>query len=1048
MKLPQFFIDRPRFAVVISILMILVGALSYDRLPVSQYPEVAPPTIVVNASYPGADPQTIADTVATPIEQEVNGVEGMLYLESRSSDDGQMTLTVTFELGTDIDQAQVQVQNRVAIAEPRLPAEVRQVGVTTRKSMPGILMVAHVLSPDGSRDNLYLGNYVHTQIRDVLLRIDGVGNVQVFGGSKYSMRVWLDVDRLASLDLTPGDVMTALREQNVQVAAGALGKDPVDAPGAFEILVSSRGRLREANQFRDIIVKSDPSGALVRLRDVARIDLGAQEYVNRSRLDATNAVGVLVSQRAGANAVATAGRVLDALDLLAERFPSGVEYRVVYNPTDFVQESIDEVVRTLFVTAIIVALTVFVFLQGWRATAIPVIAIPISLIGTFAVMQALGLSLNNLSLFGLVLAIGIVVDDAIVVVENVDRLMAAGLKPKEAARRAMDEVSSALVATTLVLISVFVPTAFISGITGQFYRQFALTIAASTTLSTVVSLTLSPAMASVLLKPKAEQGARGMARVVERFFMPFNWMIARTTEIYTRMVDRALRGAVWILLFFVGLLVATYVAFQMVPGGFIPPQDQGYLIVAIQLPDGASLSRSDVVASRVADIALDTPGIKHVVVFSGFSGATFSNSSNAAAIFTPLMDASDRAERGLSADVIAADLRRRIASIDEAMVFVIPPPPVPGVGTGGGFKMQVQDRAGAGYQALNDAAWGIAMAANQEPGLVGVFSNFSTKTPQIYADIDITRARMLDVTVDSINETLQAYLGSVFVNEFNFMGRANRVILQADAQFRDEERDILHLQTRSTNGEIVPLGSLLTLERRTSPSQVVRYNLYPAADVIGDKLPRISTGQSLDAMERLANKYLPPSMSYEWTDLAFQERAQGNTAIYIFVLCVLLAFLTLTAQYESWILPLAIVLIVPLCLLFGLTGIALRGMDNNVLVQIGFVLLVGLACKNAILIVEYAKAKEDEGLTPFEAALEACRLRLRPILMTALSFIFGVLPLVFATGAGAEMRQVLGTVVFSGMVGVTIVGLFLTPVFYLTLRKLVLSKKTGRGMVV
>ncbi len=1043
MNMPQFFIGRPRFAVVLSLVVLLIGGISYFQLPISQYPEVAPPTVVVTASYPGATPETIAETVATPLEQEINGVEDMLYLESQSTVDGRMTLTVTFKLGTDIDKAQVLVQNRVSVAEARLPPEVRQIGVTTRKSSPDLLMVVHMLSPDDSLSQLFIGNYVFLQVRDVLARLDGVGDVQVFGGSQYSMRVWLDIERLASLELTPGDVIGALREQNVQVASGAIGQEPMGRPGAFEITVSSQGRLREASEFEDIILKSGTGGRLVRLRDVARIELGAQDYAVRSYLDGSNAVALVVFQRPGSNAIDTARSVNVAMDELAQTFPAGLEHRVVYNPTEFVEASIDEVFNTLLISALLVVLTVFVFLQNWRTTIIPVVAIPISLIGTFAVMQALGVTLNSLSLFGLVLAIGIVVDDAIVVVENVERLIGGGLGPREAARQAMKEVGSALVATTLVLIAVFVPTAFIAGLSGQFYRQFALTIASATAISTFVSLTLSPALAAILLRPKEK--ARGLRRLFDLafgwFFWIFNKVFDVASRLYARLVAGALRASPLVLLIFVALLGATYFAFRIVPTGFIPAQDQGYLIVAIQLPDGASLERTDQVVHQVANLALETPGIANAVAFTGFSGATRVNSSNAAAIFTALEDASDRAEKGLTADTVLSDLRARISTVEEALIFALAPPPIPGIGTGGGFKMQIQDRAGVGFQALHDAAWAVAGQANQKEGLVQVFSNFSLGAPQLFADINRTKARMLDVPIGAINEALQVYLGSVFVNDFNYLGRVYRVTAQAESEFRDEEDDVLKLRTRSSNGAIVPLGSLVTLQRKTAPSRVVRYNLYPAADVNGDTLPGFSTGRSLEIMEELAENTLPATMGFQWTDLAFQARTVGNTAPFIFALCVLLAFLSLAAQYESWLLPLAVILIVPLTLLFGLGGIALRGMENDILVQIGFVLLVGLACKNAILIVEFAKELEDSGMSPFDAAVEACRLRLRPVLMTALSFILGVVPLMFATSAGSEMRRSLGTTVFSGMVGVTFCGLIMTPVFYVTLRKLALRRR-------
>ncbi|MEX1025588.1 MAG: multidrug efflux RND transporter permease subunit [Planctomycetota bacterium] len=1036
MRLPQFFIARPRFAIVLSLLIVIAGAIAYFQLPVSQYPEVAPPTVIVTAVYPGATPETIAETVAAPLEQEINGVEGMLYLESQSTIDGVMQLTVTFELGADIDAAQVLVQNRVQIAQARLPEEVRQIGVTTKKSSPDLMMVVHLLSPDGSRDQLFISNYAFLQVRDVLARLDGVGDVRVFGGSPYSMRVWLDIERLASLELTAGDVIAGLRGQNVQVAAGAIGQEPLDRGAAFEVTVASQGRLRTPEEFQEIIVKSD-EGRLVRLGDVARIELGAQDYTVRSYLDGQNAVAVVIFQRPGSNALSTAASVEAAVEELSLGFPTGLEHAIVYNTTKFVSDSIDEVFRTLLIAAALVVLTVFIFLQNWRATIIPVLAIPIALIGTFAIMLAIGVTLNSLSLFGLVLAIGIVVDDAIVVVENVERLLSEGCTPLEAASRAMREVSGALIATTVVLVAVFVPTAFIGGLSGQFYRQFALTISASTVISTFVSLTLSPAMAALILRPPNQR--KGVGRFVFGwFFVLFNRAFVFGSRLYASTVGAALRLRTLVLAVFVGLLGLTWWAFATVPGGFVPPQDQGYLIIAVQLPDGASLARTDDVVRRVTELALDTPGIDHAVGFTGFSGATRAVSANAAALFTVLDDATERAETGLDAELILADLRGRLASIQEAFIVVIAPPPVPGIGTGGGYKLQIQDKAGLGFEALNQTAWAIAEEAGRTEGLVQVFSTFTAGSPRLYADIDRAKARMLDVPLENIFLTLQSYLGSVYVNDFNLLGRNFRVTAQAESRFRDEGSDILRMRTRSNAGAIVPLGSLVELEYRTAPARVVRFNLYPAADVQGDSLPSFSTGQALDAMEAIAERTLPIGMDYAWTDLAYQERAIGNSTTIVLALCALLAFLALVAQYESWVLPLAVILIVPLCLLFGLAGIALRGMSNGVLVQVGFVVLFALACKNAILIVEFAKAKEDEGLSPADAALEACRLRLRPVLMTALSFVLGVLPLVFATGAGSEMRQTLGTVVFSGMTGVTFVGLLLTPVFYVVLRTLAL----------
>lgn len=1038
MKFPHFFIDRPIFATVLSTVVVLVGALAYFQLPVGQYPEVALPTVTVRASYPGATAETISKTVATPLEQEINGVENMLYMESQTTADGSLLITITFALGTDIDQAQVLVQNRVSIAEPRLPEEVRQIGVTTRKSSPDLMLVIHLFSPDDSRDQLYIGNYAYLQIRDVLARQDGVGDIQVFGASEYSMRVWLDVDRLAALDLTPGDAVAAMRGQNVQVAAGVIGQQPLDDPkGGFQVNVNTLGRLQRPEEFAEIILKAGDDGRLVRLSDVARIELGAVDYSVRSYLRDKNAVALAMFQRPGSNAIATAEGILSTMEELSARFPPGLEYQVIYNPTAFVEESISEVFTTLWQAGLLVVLTVFVFLQNWRSTIVPVVAIPISLVGTFAVMQAIGFSLNNLSLFGLVLAIGIVVDDAIVVVENVERLIAEGLAPRDATRQAMDEVGSALIATTLVLIAVFVPTAFISGISGQFYRQFAITIAVSTAISTFVSLTLTPALCALLLRPKQAK-KNWLGKLIDNTlglpFRLFNKAFDATSNGYARVICRVVRAAVVMLLLYVGLLGLTYYGFTQVPTGFIPPQDQGYIIVSIQGPAGANLDRTDEVTRRVTQMALEVDGVEDAVSFVGFSGATRANSSNAAAIFPVLENAKDRARRGRTLDVILNELRGKVSTIQEAFVFVIQPPPVRGIGTGGGFKLQVQDRGGAGLVALQDATNGLINAARQEQGLVQVFSNYSIGTPQHYADIDRTKVRMLDVPIENVFQALQIYLGSAYVNDFNFLGRTYRVTAQADAEFRDEESDITRLRTRSNSGAIVPLGSLVTMRETTSPDRVVRYNLYPAADINGDTLPGYSSGQAIARLEALAAETLPPSFGYEWTDIAYQQKEAGNTAVFIFPLCVLFVFLALSAQYESWLLPLAVILIVPMCLLCAIFGVWLRGMDNNILTQIGFVVLVGLACKNAILIVEFAKAEEDAGRNRFDAAVEACRLRLRPIMMTAFSFILGVIPLLIATGAGAEMRRALGTAVFSGMLGVTLFGLFLTPVFYVVLR--------------
>ena len=1038
MKFPHFFIERPIFATVLSFVIVLVGGITYFSLPVSQYPSVSPPQIVVRATYPGATPQVIADTVATPIEQEMNGVDNMLYMESSSSADGVMQLTVTFSLGTNLDDAQVLVQNRVAVAEARLPEQVRQIGVTTTKLIPDMLMVVHLNSPDKSREELYISNYAFLTVRDALMRLDGVGDIRIAGGNEYAMRLWLDIEKMTHVDLTAGDVIQAVREQNVQVAAGVIGQPPIDQSGAFQLNVTTQGRLLETSEFGKIIVKRGDDGRVTRLSDVARIELGAQDYSRNSYLDGKSAVAVLVYQRPGTNAVDTATEVKKTMREMAADFPEGIGYEIAYNPTDFVEESISEVFNTLYITTAFVILTVFLFLHGWRPTIIPVIAIPISLIGTFAAMQSLGVTLNTLSLFGLVLAIGIVVDDAIVVVENVERLIGEGMSPREATHKAMDEVGSALIATTLVLIAVFVPTVFIPGISGQFYQQFALTIAISTSFSTFVSLTLSPALCALLLKPKGGK-KQGVARLFDLlfgwFFRLFNRFFDVTSNVYASIVARIIRMTSVSLLLYVGLLVCTWYSFGMVPTGFIPQQDQGYIIVSIRLPDGASLARTDAVTRRVAEIGKGIDGVAHAVGIAGLSGSTFTVSSSAAVTFLPLEDAKERAGRDRGLDNIIADLRREVAVINEAEVFVIAPPPVRGIGRGGGFKMYVQDRRGVGIAALNQVTEQMVAQANQTPGLAQVFSNFRVSVPQIYADVDRTKAQMLDVPINNVFEALQVYLGSQYVNDFNFLGRTYRVTAQAEPEFRDEADDILRLRTRSARGSSVSLGSVVEVKRIAGPDRVVRYNLYPAADINGGTVPGFSSGQSLTSMEQLAADNLPPGFGYEWTELAYQERQAGNTIVFLFPLAVLFVFLALAAQYESWLLPLAIILIVPLCLLFAIIGIWFRGMDNNILTQIGFIVLVGLACKNAILIVEFAKAEEDAGKDRFQAAIDACRLRLRPILMTAFSFILGVIPLLVATGAGFEMRRVLGTAVFSGMLGVTLFGLFLTPVFYVVLRR-------------
>lgn len=1055
MKFAHFFVDRPIFAAVLSILILILGGISYTSLPVSQYPSIALPTVVVRASYPGATPEIIADTVATPLEQEINGVENMIYMESQATPDGVMSITVTFAKGTDPDQAQVLVQNRVSAAEPRLPAEVRARGVSTDKSSPELLLVVHMNSPDDSRDQLYISNYAYLQVRDALTRIKGVGELRIVGSSEYSMRIWLDIEQLAAREMTAGEVIAALQEQNVQVAAGSLGQQPLgpsssgdvtSAPTDFQLTIATKGRLKSADEFEEIVVKAGEDGRLTRLRDVARIELGAEDYSVRSFLDGQSAVAMLVFARPGTNGVETANQVEATMGELSRTFPPGLGHKIVYNPMKFVEESVEQVFSTLIISTVLVVLTVFIFLQRWQPTLIPVVAIPISLVGTFGIMQLVGFSLNNLSLFGLVLAIGVVVDDAIVVVENVERLIASGLKPKEATKQAMTEVGSALIATTLVLVAVFVPTSFLTGITGAFYRQFALTIAGATVISTFVSLTLTPAMCGLLLQP-ADAKPGGFTRLMEAafgwFFRPFNAVFDWSEKVYGGIVARLLRLSTLSMIVYAGLLAATFFGFRTVPTGFIPEQDQGYLIVSAQLPDSASLSRTTEVVDQITKLALDTPGVRNAVAFAGFSGATRTNNPNVAACFAQMDNARDRAKQGLQVGKVLAEMRKRMSTIEEANVFVLTPPPVRGIGNAGGFKMQIQDRSGVGFSELDAATKEVIEKAKADPRISQAFSTFRANTPQLFVDVNRQKAEMLNVPVGSVFESLQVYLGSVYVNDFNFLGRTYRVTAQADYRFRDDEQDVYRLRARSTDGALVPLGTVAEVKRYSGPDRVVRYNLYPAADIRGATAPGISTGQGLEALEEIANETLPAGIDYEWTDLAFQERQAGSTALYIFPLCVLFVFLTLAAQYESWLLPLAIVLIVPLCLLFAIIGVWTRGMDNNLLTQVGFVVLIALACKNAILIVEFAKTLEDQGKPLLEAAVEACRLRLRAILMTAFSFILGTLPLLVATGAGAEMRQVLGTTVFSGMLGVTIAGLLLTPVFFVVLRRLALPKRVS-----
>jgi len=1040
MRFSRFFIDRPVFAAVISVIITLLGVFAYPTLPIAQYPEIAPPTITVTAMYPGASAEVIADTVATPLEQEINGVEDMLYMSSSSTSDGALTITLTFKLGTDLNNAQVLVQNRVASAEPRLPEDVRRLGVVTRKASPDLLMVIFLYSPDGSRSPEYISNYMSLNIKDRLARLDGVGDARIFGARDYGMRIWIDPDKAAAHNLTAGEIVGALRAQNVQVPAGAVGQPPF-GPGRsdFELNINTQGRLTDPEQFANIIIRNDAAGNIVRVRDVARVELGAQEYRLNAYLDrGQKAVAIGVSQRPGSNALATADAALDTMKEVSKDFPPGLAYAVPYNPTEYVAESIKEVRKTLFEAVLLVVLVVIVFLQTWRAAIIPVLAIPVSLIGTFAVMAGFGASLNNLSLFGIVLAIGIVVDDAIVVVENVERRLSEGMSPKEAAYTTMDEVGGALIAIALVLVAVFVPTAFISGISGQFYKQFALTIASATVISCLVSLTLSPAMAALVLRrhPDHPEPAKGWRRPFQIFGQRFNDLFARLSERYGRLTAVTVRRGFIMVAIYAVLLALTVWRFGATPTGFIPAQDQGYFVAVVQLPPGSSLARTDAKVREVINAAMDTKGVFGAGAFAGLDGTNFSNAPNTGTIFLPMTPFKDRAKEGVDDQKVLADLRERLGQIAGANVLVIQPPPVRGIGTGGGWKLIVQDRKGLGYRALEAATTDMMMQGNQTPELTSVFTLFNTATPRLWAEIDRDKAYMAGVPPERVFETLSVYLGSAFVNDFNYLGRTYRVTAQADAPYRDEASDIARLQTRSLSGSMVPLGSVSTVRDDSGPYRVVRYNLFPAAELQGDTKPGYSSGQALAAVEKLADARLPEGFGHEWTELAFQEKVAGNTGPIAFGLAVVFVFLLLAAQYESVTLPLAIILIVPMCLLAAILGVNLRGLDNNILTQIGLVVLIGLAAKNAILIVEFAKQAEDRGLSRWDAAVEASHTRLRPILMTSFAFILGVLPLVIATGPGAEMRQALGTAVFFGMIGVTAFGLVFTPVFYVICRYL------------
>ena len=1035
MRISHFFIDRPIFASVLSIVFVILGGVAFVRLPVAQYPEIAPPIINITGQYTGASAETVAETVVSPIEQSVNGVEGMLYISSNSTADGKFSISVTFDVGTNLDIAQVQVQNRVSSVTPRLPLAVQQVGVTVAKSSPDILMVVNLFSPDNSRDTLFMSNYANLEITDVLARVDGVGSLVIFGARDYAMQVWLDPDRLQSLNLTAADVVGALQGQNVQVASGELNSPPVPEQLSFQIAVRTQGRLDKPEEFGNIVIKQSAT-AVVRLKDVARVELAAQNYASSSYLDDNSSVAVAVFQRPGSNALATGDNIRKAMANLAQKFPQGMQYTMIYDPTQFIRQSVEAVVETILEAMALVVLVVILFLQTWRAAVIPILAIPISLVGTFFVMSLFGFTLNNLSLFGLVLAIGIVVDDAIVVVENVERNIAAGLRPREAAIKSMNEVGGALIAIALVLTAVFVPSAFITGISGQFYRQFALTIAGSTAISLIVSLTLSPALCALLLKPHdPAHRDRWYEKPVHGFFRGFNRGFDWVREKYGWLAAHVVRLAILMLLLYAGVIAFGLNEFRKTPQGFIPQQDRGYLILAAQLPPGASLARTDAVMKRAWDIARSVPGVAHGIRIVGFSGATFTNAPNAGAIFLVLDDFKKRAaDPRQAAAAIQGALFGKLASIEDAFIVVVQPPSVQGIGNAGGFRMMVEDRSGAGPAALQGAIYAMMGAAAKTPGLQQVFSLYETATPQVYLDIDRTKAQLLGINMPDVFNTLQVYLGGVYVNDFNLFGRTFRVQAQADAPYRLDPQDVLNLRVRNSSGATVPLGSFTTVRDISGPNRMPRYNLYPAAELDGSPAPGVSQGQAIELMQKLAAQVLPAGFSYEWTTLAYQQQRAGNTSVFAFALGVVFVFLVLAAQFESLTLPIAVILIVPMCLVASIVGVVLRGQDNNILTQVGFIVLIGLAAKNAILIVEFAKQLEDRGEERHDAAQHAARLRLRPILMTSFAFVLGVSPLVWATGAGAELRQVLGTTVFSGMIGVTLFGLIFTPAFYVVSR--------------
>ncbi|MEM0911534.1 MAG: multidrug efflux RND transporter permease subunit [Pseudomonadota bacterium] len=1038
MNFSHFFINRPIFAGVLSLMIFISGALALNQLPITEYPNVVPPTVVVTANYPGANPKVIADTVASPLEQEITGVEDLLYMSSQATSDGRMTLTLTFAIGTDPDDATTLVQNRVARALPRLPQEVQRLGVVTQKSSPDLTMVVHITSPSDRYDMLYLSNYARLNVKDELAKTEGVGDVQLFGAGEFSMRIWLDPEKVAALNLNPSDIAGAIREQNQQAAAGSLGAQPT-GENDFQLLINVQGRLKSEQEFADIIIKVDETGAVTRLGEVARIEMGSNTYALRSLLDNKPAVALPIFQAPGSNAIQISDNVRARMAELKAVFPAGVDYSIVYDPTVFVRGSIDAVITTLLEAVALVVIVVVLFLQTWRASIIPLVAVPVSLVGTLAVMHLLGFSLNALSLFGLVLAIGIVVDDAIVVVENVERNIHEGLEPIEATKKAMTEVTGPIIAITLVLIAVFVPTAFMSGLTGQFYKQFALTITISTIISAINSLTLSPALSAILLKGKNAPKDRLtvlMDKLFGRFvFNPFNRLFNRSAQAYQNGIGKLIRMSGIVFVLYAGLIGLTYHQFESTPTGYVPGQDKMYLVSFAQLPDAASLDRTEAVIREMSDIALAHPGVESAVAFPGLNINGFTNSSSSGIVFVTLEDFDERTTDDLSAHAIAQSLNQQFGAIQEAFIAIFPPPPVQGLGTIGGFRLQIQDKGNLGYEALYRVSQEVMQKAWQSKELAGVFSSYQVNVPQIDIDLDRTKAKSQAVNIDEVFTTLQAYLGSLYVNDFNQFGRTYQVNLQADEQFRQEPDQITDIKVRNAFGQMIPLGSFLNVEQSAGPDRVMHYDGFTTAEINGGPAPGFSSGQAEAKIIEILEETLPIGMDYEWTDLSFQQKLAGNASLYIFPLVVVLVFLVLAAQYESLSLPVAIILIVPMTLLSAMTGVIVTGGDNNVFTQIGFIVLVGLAMKNAILIIEFAKELEDKGMTALEAIKEAGRLRLRPILMTSFAFIMGVLPMAISEGAGAEMRQAMGIAVFSGMIGVTVFGLLLTPVFYHFMRR-------------